>query len=185
MGWRFRKSVKLAPGVRVNFGKRGTSLSIGGKGFRKTFSSTGRTTTTFGIPGTGLSYSESSKKPKKKRSTKRSSRPKVSVRWEEPATSPTNKPGANKLGKVMHIIMHPSTKIYRICGIILQVASVLLLLMSLLLTLATPIGIVGVLLAFLFFFVGKGYRKKSAVPPEEQDSTKDVGTNDEENLKTV
>jgi len=30
MGLRFRKSVKIAPGVRVNFGKKGSSLSVGG-----------------------------------------------------------------------------------------------------------------------------------------------------------
>ncbi len=32
MGLRFRKSVKIAPGIRVNFGKKGSSLSIGGRG---------------------------------------------------------------------------------------------------------------------------------------------------------
>jgi len=56
MPWRFRKSIKIAPGVRVNFGKRGmTSLSVGGRGGRTTFSRRG-THSTFGIPGTGLSY---------------------------------------------------------------------------------------------------------------------------------
>ena len=33
MAWRFRRSLKLLPGVRVNFGKRGfTSVSVGGRG---------------------------------------------------------------------------------------------------------------------------------------------------------
>jgi hypothetical protein len=32
MGLRFRKSLKLAPGVRLNLAKRATSLSIDGKG---------------------------------------------------------------------------------------------------------------------------------------------------------
>ena len=32
MGLRFRRSLKLAPGVRLNLAKRATSLSIGGKG---------------------------------------------------------------------------------------------------------------------------------------------------------
>lgn len=65
MGFRFRKSVKIAPGVRVNFGKKSSSISFGKKGARYTVSSTGRRTSTFGIPGTGLSYSTSSKKKKK------------------------------------------------------------------------------------------------------------------------
>ena len=56
MSWRFRKSIKIAPGVRINFGKSSTSLSIGGKGFHRTYSSTGRVTDSIGIPGTGISY---------------------------------------------------------------------------------------------------------------------------------
>jgi uncharacterized protein DUF4236 len=32
VGWSFRKSLKIAPGVRVNFSKRGASVSGGPKG---------------------------------------------------------------------------------------------------------------------------------------------------------
>jgi len=60
MGLRFRKSIKILPGVRINYGLHSTSLSIGGKGFRTTYSSTGRVTRSVGIPGTGLSYVTSS-----------------------------------------------------------------------------------------------------------------------------
>ena len=58
MGFRFRKSIKLAPGVRVNLGKKSASVSVGGKGAHYTVSSTGRRTSSVGIPGTGLSYAE-------------------------------------------------------------------------------------------------------------------------------
>lgn len=58
MGWGFRRSVKIAPGVRVNFGKKSTSVRIGGRGFGVTKSTTGRTTVSSGIPGTGLYYRE-------------------------------------------------------------------------------------------------------------------------------
>lgn len=34
MGFRFRKSFKIAPGVKVNLSKKGASLSAGVKGFR-------------------------------------------------------------------------------------------------------------------------------------------------------
>ncbi len=61
MGIRFRKSIKILPGVRLNIGKKSVSMSVGTKGFRHTISSTGRATTTVGIPGTGLSYTETSK----------------------------------------------------------------------------------------------------------------------------
>ena len=57
MGMRFRKSKKIAPGVRLNLSAKSASISIGPKGFKKTFSTSGRVTTTVGIPGTGLSYS--------------------------------------------------------------------------------------------------------------------------------
>lgn len=56
MGVRFRKSFKVAPGVRVNVGKKSSSISFGGKGMRYTISSSGRRTTSVGIPGTGLFY---------------------------------------------------------------------------------------------------------------------------------
>ncbi len=57
MPFRFRRSIRLAPGVRINLSKRGTSVSIGGRGAHVTLSDQG-TRTTIGLPGTGLSYSE-------------------------------------------------------------------------------------------------------------------------------
>lgn len=47
----FRKSFKIFPGVRLNFGRRSRSVTIGPKWFKKTFSSTGRTTTSADLPG--------------------------------------------------------------------------------------------------------------------------------------
>lgn len=58
MGLRFRKSIKIAPGVKVNLNKKSTSVTFGGKGVHHTVSSTGRKTTSVGIPGTGLYYTE-------------------------------------------------------------------------------------------------------------------------------
>ena len=60
MGFRFRKSFKIAPGVKVNFNKKSTGVTFGGKGFHYTVNSKGKRTKTVGIPGTGLSYSTSS-----------------------------------------------------------------------------------------------------------------------------
>ena len=56
MGLRFRKSFKVAPGVKVNIGKKSSSVSFGGKGARYTVSSSGRRTKSVSIPGTGISY---------------------------------------------------------------------------------------------------------------------------------
>lgn len=57
MGFRFRKSIKLFPGVKLNFSKSGVSASIGKPGATVNISDRG-TKTTVGIPGTGISYSE-------------------------------------------------------------------------------------------------------------------------------
>lgn len=59
MGFRFRKSVKIAPGIKLNFNKKSTSVSFGGKGATYTVNSTGKKTASVGIPGTGLYYTES------------------------------------------------------------------------------------------------------------------------------
>ncbi len=61
MGFRFRKSFKIAPGVRVNVGKKSVGISAGVKGARVSVNSKGRKTTTVGLPGTGLSYSKTEK----------------------------------------------------------------------------------------------------------------------------
>lgn len=55
MGFRFRRSMKLVPGIRLNLSKTGTSVSVGGRGATMNISPKG-IRTTLGIPGTGLSY---------------------------------------------------------------------------------------------------------------------------------
>lgn len=56
MGLRFRRSVKICKGVKVNFGKTGASVSFGTRGLHHTIHTSGKRTTSAGIPGTGLSY---------------------------------------------------------------------------------------------------------------------------------
>ena len=56
MGLRFRKSVKIAPGVRLNIGKKSVGVSAGVKGYRKSINSSGRVTTSIGTPVAGVSY---------------------------------------------------------------------------------------------------------------------------------
>lgn len=62
MGLRFRKSVKICNGVKINFGKRGTSLTFGRGPLKKTFHQNGNVTTTIGIPGTGIYWTETERK---------------------------------------------------------------------------------------------------------------------------
>lgn len=55
VGFRFRRSLKIAPGIRINFGKKSPSLSFGVRGAGITVGSRG-VYGNVGIPGTGLSY---------------------------------------------------------------------------------------------------------------------------------
>lgn len=52
-GWNFRKRVKIAPGVHLNFSRNGVSTSVGPRGAKMTFGPNGTYLNT-GIPGTGL-----------------------------------------------------------------------------------------------------------------------------------
>jgi hypothetical protein len=54
MSVRFRRSIKVFPGVKINIGKRGISTSVGMRGAHLTFGKNGTYLST-GIPGTGLS----------------------------------------------------------------------------------------------------------------------------------
>jgi hypothetical protein len=56
MGLRFRRSLRIAPGVRLNLNRRSVGLSAGVRGARYSINSDGRRTRSVGIPGTGLSY---------------------------------------------------------------------------------------------------------------------------------
>lgn len=56
MGFRFRKSINLGGGFRVNLSKNGIGYSWGVKGYRATKTADGRTRQTASIPGTGISY---------------------------------------------------------------------------------------------------------------------------------
>ena len=58
MGFRFRKSINLGGGFRINISKSGIGYSWGVKGFRITQTSRGTTRKTYSIPGTGFSYVE-------------------------------------------------------------------------------------------------------------------------------
>lgn len=56
MGIRFRKSIKITNGVKLNVSKSGVSLSLGKKGLHYSINSKGQSTATASLPGTGLSY---------------------------------------------------------------------------------------------------------------------------------
>jgi hypothetical protein len=55
-GFRFRKSIGVLPGVKVNLSKSRVSTSLGGRGATVNVGADGRRMVTIGIPGTGMSY---------------------------------------------------------------------------------------------------------------------------------
>ena len=57
MGWRFSRRIKLLPGVSINLSKSGVSTSLGPRGAKVTIGH-GKMRETVGIPGTGISYTE-------------------------------------------------------------------------------------------------------------------------------
>ena len=56
MGFRYRKSINLGGGFRINLSKSGVGYSWGVKGYRVTKTAKGTTRRTTSIPGTGISY---------------------------------------------------------------------------------------------------------------------------------
>lgn len=73
MGLRFRKSIKLAPGVKLNLGKKSAGISFGGKYGGVSFNSRSGSRARVSVPGTGISYTTSGNRSSKKRSYKSSS----------------------------------------------------------------------------------------------------------------
>ena len=71
MGFRYRKSINLGGGFRINLSKSGVGYSWGTKGYRVTKKASGGTRTTASIPGTGLSYVSETGKSKKQTSTQK------------------------------------------------------------------------------------------------------------------
>lgn len=74
MGLRVRRSIKVAPGVKVNIGKKSVGVSIGGKGGGVSYNSKTGVTSHVSIPGTGISYVEHSSS-KKRKSTSQNATP--------------------------------------------------------------------------------------------------------------
>lgn len=55
---KFRKSIKIASGLKVNLSKSGTSVSIGKPGATVNLGGKKGTKVTVGVPGSGISYTK-------------------------------------------------------------------------------------------------------------------------------
>lgn len=79
MGFRFSKRITLLPGVRVNVGKSGASLSVGPRGASVTMGKSG-VYGNVGLPGSGLSYRERLDKPHRPERAPAAARPQLPPR---------------------------------------------------------------------------------------------------------
>lgn len=103
MDFRFRKSKKIMPGVRLNFSKKGMGVSFGGKHARYSISPTGRRTTSFKV-APGLTYSTSSGGRKRKNGTK-NYHSKYTLQPESVPTKPTKKKQTSSLNLPITLII--------------------------------------------------------------------------------
>jgi len=74
MGLRLFRRIKIAPGISINLSKSGLSASAGVRGARVTLGPRG-VRRTVGIPGTGISYTDSSSTSPRPRRSRSSTRP--------------------------------------------------------------------------------------------------------------
>ncbi len=74
MGFRYRNSINLGGGFKINLSKSGIGYSWGTKGFRVTKTARGTTRRTYSIPGTGISYVDETGSRNRNRNNQRSNR---------------------------------------------------------------------------------------------------------------
>ncbi|WP_425594842.1 DUF4236 domain-containing protein [Phaeobacter italicus] len=90
MAFRFRRSIRIAPGVRINLSKSGVSTTIGPRGASLNFGKRG-VYANLGLPGTGLSY---------RKRLKSTPKPKVMA---QPETVPTPRASIAATGHILHL----------------------------------------------------------------------------------
>lgn len=119
MGFRFRKSINLGKGVRINFNKKSAGISFGTKGARYSVNSNGRRTASVGIPGTGLYYTKTSGGSSHKKISQRKSN--TNTKHTNNHNSP-NTPNEN-VCKKCGTVNESNTKICSNCGAKLDTVS--------------------------------------------------------------
>ena len=130
MGLRFRKSVKIAPGVRLNISKKSVGISAGVKGYRKSINSSGRVTTSIGVPGTGVSYvkTENLKSKKKKAVSSRvsSTAAAASSSASSPAPAKVQKAAAQPKEKTTAVLQERPDASFVVFGVVALAGAVFL-----------------------------------------------------------
>ncbi len=92
MGLRFRKSISLFPGVKLNLSKSGVGVSAGIPGIRGSINTSGRATGTLSIPGTGVSYVKTKTIGKKSKSKAKDEKEKTITKKTSKSAAEETKP---------------------------------------------------------------------------------------------
>lgn len=95
VGYRYRKSINLGGGMRLNLSKSGVGYGVGGKGYRYTHSPRGRRRTTYSLPGTGISYVKQSGGSNRRRTTQHYAP--ATIAFQPPAAKPPKPPAPGLL----------------------------------------------------------------------------------------
>lgn len=93
MGFRMRRSLKIAPGVRLNVSARGVGISAGVRGARYSVHSSGRRTTSLSIPGSGIGWTSSTGGTRRSARNRVAPAPRSVQRTAPPEPAPLPTPG--------------------------------------------------------------------------------------------
>lgn len=180
MGIRYRKSINLGKGFRVNMSKTGPGFSWGGKGYRITRTANGNIRGTAYMPGTGISYQKDFGNPHKKiektakeklssKNTKsRPSEPKnVNIRRFENDLSAIN-PGS--MADVIKISEKNRNK--KILAIVLVIAGIGL-------AITNPLFLIIALAGIIFLFYNKSNEKIAIDYDMTEDAKKELDTSND------
>jgi hypothetical protein len=158
MSFRFRRSFKIAPGLRLNLGKRGVSMSAGVRGAHVTVGPRG-VTKSVGIPGTGLSFTS-----RQGRSTRGRFRPSAPIKFS--TTEPVI--AADRFGIVAEPIPTSSgrvrTTLFIAGGVSLWAAFLV----------PSPYGPVATVSALVLFVIGSRFQSRDALERAEQARVQNV-----------
>lgn len=104
MGFRFRKSINLGGGFKVNLSKSGVGYSWGTKGVRFTKTAKGKNRTTLNIPGTGISHVTESGGNKKNQKSQPTKQKPANTTGNSSSPNPNNGNGGKGMAWVKFII---------------------------------------------------------------------------------
>jgi len=156
MGIRFRKSVNLGCGFRVNVSKSGISYSWGLPGYRITKTAKGKTRKTYSVPGTGLSYVDES--PKRTNKTVRKNSPQSSPSYVSEPT-PTQNIDITNIAELQPANFSDLIKSLKNCLILNKIFNFMCIGLLGILTMDVVFVIIG-----LLGLVGKVFTQKKVAP---------------------